>query len=313
MLNENEQLERFQLRQAIIRDRVRAVARRLCAGAYVCGRAGTGKTHTVLGALRAVGAPYHYHAGHVSAMGLFEMLGEHPDETIVLDDVAMLFADRVGTQIALAALGTQPHAPGPRLVKYQRMGRQEVVSFSGGVIAISNLQLHASPLLDALRSRVHVIHYDPSDDEVAAAMLRLSRLGWPADEPKLSPEECLLVANFVIAESRRMARPLDFRLLMGKSFADFLQHREGESELHWKDLVLASLSEADREPRHTPRQSREQRKLVEQQIAERLRREHADDVEDQLRHWEDETGKSRRSFWRRLRDAEGGTERHAAP
>ena len=91
-----DHLERFQRRQTIIRDRVRGVAGGHYPGAYIFGPAGTGKTHTVRTALRTIGAPHVYHSGHVTPMGLFELLAEHPSSTLVLDDVGAVLTERVG-------------------------------------------------------------------------------------------------------------------------------------------------------------------------------------------------------------------------
>jgi hypothetical protein len=44
-----------------------------------------------------------------------------------------------------------------RTIKYRRQGREVVVRFAGGIILISNLELHALPLLEALKSRLHYL------------------------------------------------------------------------------------------------------------------------------------------------------------
>lgn len=40
--------------------------------------------------------------------------------------------------------------------------------FTGGIICVSNLKLHTAPLLQALKSRVHYLGIDPTDEEMAA-------------------------------------------------------------------------------------------------------------------------------------------------
>jgi hypothetical protein len=71
-------------------------------------------------------------------------------------------------------------------------------------------------------------------------------------------------------------------------------------------LVRADLRESFRQPTATPTGRREQAKLVERRIVERLRHEYPDDVGAQIRQWEDEAQKSPRTFWRRLKEVDGG-------
>ena len=80
-------LTELQQRQAVIRDRVRGVARRHYAGFYLHGRPGTSKTHTVKTTLDDLDIPYEYHLGHLTPMGLFDLLAQQHDRILVLDDV----------------------------------------------------------------------------------------------------------------------------------------------------------------------------------------------------------------------------------
>ena len=232
-------LERLDLRLAVIRDRVKGVALRRHTGFYLSGRAGTGKTYSVKQTLDKIEGPYEYHLGHLTPMGLFDLLNRHCDRTIVLDNVAEILKNNVALQILLAALGNQPGNSGLRPVKYRRQGLDVTVQFSGGIILISNLELHPAPLLDALKSRIHCLRHDPSNEEIAALMRHIAAQGRP--QHGLSAAECLEVAEFLIAESVRIGCRLDIRLLVDKALPDFAQHRAGETETHWKDLVVATL------------------------------------------------------------------------
>src|SRR5262249_36982803 len=115
-------------RQAIVRDYVRAVARQYATGLYLFGRPGTAKTHTVRDLLeREIREIYVYQRGHLTPMGLFELLAVHPEEVIVLDDLSAVLDSDVALQILLSAL----EHPAPRdrtrsrVVKYRRQGREE--------------------------------------------------------------------------------------------------------------------------------------------------------------------------------------------
>ena len=107
---------------SVVRDRVRGVALGHHTGFYLFGRPGTGKTYNIRRTLEQDGVKYYYHHGHLTPMGLFELLEEHPDCIIVLDDVAEILNQRIAVQILLAALGSQPGETGVRIVKYQQAG-----------------------------------------------------------------------------------------------------------------------------------------------------------------------------------------------
>ncbi len=300
-------LETLYSRQAVVRDRVRGVALKLHTGLYLFGRAGTGKTHGVRQTLEGTGVPYHYHDGHLTDLGLFDLLEEQHDRVIVLDDVSSLFERKVGLQLLLAALGNQPDETGQRLVKYRRQGRDETIRFTGGIIAISNLELHSAPLLQALKSRVHYLKYDPTEDQIAALFLDIAGRGWPSGRPLLSARECRSVAEFVIEEARRLNVRLDIRLLVDKAFPDYLQHRSGHTEAHWKDLVRATLEEQLIDLKHTVvggKPGRAERKRDEQEVVRDILAEFHTKAE-QLAAWRDRVGKSDRAFYRRLEEMDG--------
>src|SRR5947209_6874764 len=82
-------LQELHRRQSVVRDYVRAVARQYAAGFYLYGPPGTAKTHTVRSVLEnEVRDIYAYQRGHVTPLGLFEVLKDHRDEVTVLDYVS---------------------------------------------------------------------------------------------------------------------------------------------------------------------------------------------------------------------------------
>lgn len=296
-------LETLERRLAIIRDRVRGVALGHTHGFYLYGRPGTSKTYTVKKALEAEQVAYEYHVGHLTPMGLFELLEEEHDRVILLDDVSAIFQQPIALQLLLAALGRQPDDTDERIVRYRRQGHEQTVHFTGGIICISNLELHSAPLLEALKSRVHYLHYDPSDEQMAALMRQVASKGWPDKCPRLSAVECLEVAEFLIAESRRLDVRLDMRLLVDKAFPDYLQHRSGDAEAHWKDLVATTLEGRLTELKHTPmpQRSRQERKESEHELIQGILTEFTT-REERLRAWRERTSKSERAFYRRLQE-----------
>jgi hypothetical protein len=265
-------LAELKRRQGIVRDFVRSVARQYATGLYLFGRPGTAKTHTVRAVLeKEIREPYVYQRGHLTPMGLFELIAEHPDDVIVLDDLVAVLDSDVALQILLSAL--EHPTPGDRtrsrVVKYRRQGREERVAFRGGIVCISNRELHDDELLGAFKSRVHTLNYDPSDTQLGALMLGMAELGWPhTGEPEISPDEARAVAHFLIGEMLRLGCRFDLRLFVNKALPDYQQWKDDETESDWRDLVTASIEEhlvAVRHPAATPA-TREGRKAEEHAV-----------------------------------------------
>src|SRR5208337_328989 len=86
--NRSGLLAELHRRQAIVRDYVRGVARQYATGLYLFGRPGTAKTHTVRAVLeQEIREIFTYQRGHITPMGLFDLIAGHAEEVIVLDDL----------------------------------------------------------------------------------------------------------------------------------------------------------------------------------------------------------------------------------
>ncbi len=179
--------------------------------------------------------PFHFQPGHLTPVGLFDLIAEHPNEVIVLDDLASVFRSDVALQILLSALehptGTGSRA---RMVRYKRHDDEQRVYFRGGIVCISNRELHDDELLGALKSRVHTLNYNPSDVQLGALMLDIAAGGWPPDNPKLPPGECVEVAHFVLGEMLRLQCRFDLRLFVNKALPLYRQWKDGETESEWR-------------------------------------------------------------------------------
>jgi hypothetical protein len=239
--SEDDLLRSFERKRQVIRDRVGSVVHRYHTAAYLVGRPGTGKTHTVREELERLAEPWVYQNARMTPMGLFAFIAEHPEHNIVLDDIASLFKNDQAVQILLAALDGKPGEP--RAVSYKSKDVEQKVLFTGTVIAISNVPLRSDPLARALGSRIVVLEHEPTDDEIAAFMRHLAEEGFE----DLSSEECVEVAEFVIDETRQFDLRLDLRHLT-KAWQDFRQHKHGRSRTTWRDLVRTSLKKFATEP-----------------------------------------------------------------
>jgi hypothetical protein len=302
--NRDALLVELDRRQAIVRDYVRGVARQYATGLYLFGRPGTAKTHTVRRVLdEEIREIYAYQRGHLTPLGLFELIADHADEVVVLDDLGAVLRSDVALQILLSALEPPTARDRGRVVRYRRQGREDRVVFRGGIVCISNRELHDDELLGAFKSRVHTLNYDPSDAQIGALMLDLAARGWPpgASGPEVPPPAAGEVARYLIGEMLRLSCPFDLRLLIGKALPVYQQWKDGEAESDWRDLVTASIEEhlvAVRHPAAAPA-SREGRLAEERAIAEEIARAHAS-RDERVRAWSERTGKSERAFYRRL-------------
>jgi hypothetical protein len=298
----HDPLAELEDRLRVIRDRVRGVALGHHNGFYLFGRAGTSKTYTVKTTLEEIGKQYAYHSGHLTDIGLFELLEENHDRVIVLDDVSAIFKQKIGLQLMLAALGNQPSDRGTRIVKYKRKGADWTIRFTGGIIAVSNLELHTEPVLAALKSRVHYLKYDPSDEQMEAMILDVASKGWTAGQLTMTPFECREVAKFLVAESRHLSIRLDMRNLVDKAYPDYLQHRSNQTDTHWKDLVRSSLEEQLIALQHSPEKDTREGTKMKEQILVRTLMTDCQEREDRIQRWHKLTGKSERAFYRRLQE-----------
>lgn len=295
-------LARLNEQQALVRDRVRGVAKQGQAGFYLYGRAGTSKTYTVLKTLEELGVKPVYVNGHITPIGLFEEFEKQPDSIFVLDDVGEIFKQPTAKGILLAALGSQPN--GVRTITYRRHGHKTAtVNFRGGVIAISNLKLHGDELIAAIKSRVQTLNYNPTDEQVSALMRAIAAKGHQIEGQQLARKDCETVCEFLLDLCKTLNIKPDVRMLVDKAFKDFLLWKTGESETHWHDLINSALGEqlvnlSHPVDLHVPTKKEEEAAELDQleEIVKKFPKQ-----EERSRAFMDATGKTLRTFQRRMK------------
>jgi hypothetical protein len=233
-LDDAGHLANFDTKLQLIRDRVRGVADKYQTACYLVGRPGVSKTFTVKQTLDSLGVPWVARNARMTPMGLFDLIADHPEHVLLLDDIGTLFKQDQAMQIMMAALDGSPQEA--RLVTYKSKDRDEKVLFTGGMVAISNAPLRHDPLANALRSRAVILEHEPSDDEVAAFLRSLASKGHKG----LTPAECHEVVEFLVAETRELDQRLDLRH-WEKAVEDYRQDTDGNSRTRGWELGRSSL------------------------------------------------------------------------
>jgi len=300
--NDRDQTALYELerQRAVLRDAVRDVAAKIHTSAYLYGATGTSKTFLVRSTLDNISEPYKYLAGHVTPMGYFDWLKENPDGTLVLDDATSLFHNKIGQQLLLASLGSGYGEERARVVRYHERNRTEVVNFTGGLIVISNEQLHDVGSMSAIKSRTRPILWNPSEAQLLALMRDATKNGWNRDQTSVSAVECHEVLDFLVAQCHHFNAVIECRLFFEGALPDFAASKAGQHETDWRDHTVSRIRERIGHLRYSgPPLTRDALKKLEQKIAEQVRAS-CNTRAEQVATWIRETGKSDRAYDRRI-------------
>lgn len=284
----------------IVKDRVRGVVHGMYTGMYLFGRPGTSKSHIVRSTLDAMAINYKYCNGHLTSIGLFELLQDNHDRVIVIDDISSLFSEAVALQLLLAALGNTYHKSKTRWVSYKTAKGDVKVPFTGGIIAISNtaLQGHQKEVLGALKDRIYTIHYEPSNDQIIALIEDIASKGVKG----INSIDCRTVCRFLIKECQLRDIKPSVRLFVDKSLPDYAQWSAGLTETHWQDLIRSELEQQLVELHHpTTDLGRTEQIDAERRIAHDIYL-HFDSLAERIKQWTTRTGKSQAAYYRRVKE-----------
>lgn len=308
---DRQHLAQYHEKLQLVRDRVVGVIRGRTTGLYVWGPGGIGKSHTILRTLQDCQANYRLHNSRMDGRGLFTALERDPDAIHVLEDCEQMMRNKNVRGLLRAALWGQRGDRGPmeRIVTWPLSGgkRELRCHFEGGLVIAGNLPPADIPEMQAVTTRIPVVHLAATDAEVRAMMRHMASQGYEDYRGnRLTAGECLRIAEHVIAQCQGLGRPLDLRLLL-TSYEDFAQWSEGEAGLHWTDLVATRVrqrpagirSAVDVLVTGNARATTAARQQADLEIAREIA--HATkDPEERLRVWEARTGKSRATLYRRL-------------
>ena len=196
----------------------------------VTGMPGIGKTHLVTERFNHAGLTegldYLLIKGHSSPMGLFSLLHDNREATIVFDDTDAVFKDDISLNILKAALDSYDR----RLVswyskKVRDAGMDTTFEFRGSIIFISNLD--ESKIDPAIKSRTFVSNLNLTRVEVIDHMRNLA----PKIAPEVSMEIKLEVLSFLLEKADNFK---EFNL---RTFIKALKIRNGAPKADWKNMA----------------------------------------------------------------------------
>lgn len=283
----------FERLTALLETRVRSVVKRYQTGAYLVGRPGSGKTHTVRRVLDECKADYVYLNGRITAAALFEEFAERSDSIIVIDDVPALFDSPQAMQILMAAVGGKPNES--RAVTYVTKAGKRRIEFTGGLVGISNCAFSRHPLASALASRLVTLEHEPSDRMLIAFMAAEARKG----SEGLAPVECVEVLDFVVNECRAGSHRIDLRHYY-KALQDYMCWKNEVCRIPWKTLVKSAMhSIATQDLPATP-SSRAETAEIERAIVQEIHALKLTPAEAEA-EWKRRTGKSMAGYYRHRR------------
>jgi hypothetical protein len=178
----------------------------------ICGEAGLGKSHTVLERFAKKGKrkeqDYVIVKGYSTSKGLYKILWENRNKTIVLDDIDSVLKDDVSLNLLKAALDSYSE----RIVTWNSVGFIDdglptSFEFNGQVVFITNKSLES--LDSAVKSRALAVDVTMNTEEKITRMREIVKT--------MIPEVNLSTKNKVIdfiEENANVAKELNFRTLI---------------------------------------------------------------------------------------------------
>ena len=226
-------------------------------------------------------------------MGLFELIREHPEHVVLLDDVPSIARDKSALQILLAAVDGDPQKP--RRVSYKTLDKDIRFDFLGRLILLGNVPLGHDPLAQALAGRATLLDHEVDDAVMGAYCKHLALQGFKG----LSAAECLEVALFVIDETRASDLRLHLRHLF-KGLEDYRQWKDGHAVTPWRVLIRTNLHESARE--HVAQLSKAEEIESQRDVVRRVCKQFPNDGKRQQREFSTQTGYGKSVFFERKRE-----------
>lgn len=277
-----------------VKNAVRMVARGRYFGLVVVGPGGLGKSYSVEQGLREGGYPFVVVNGHMTALALYQRLYKHRDRgapLLVLEDIEHIFSSPPVLGLLRAATWGPRVEAGWRVrhvcwdstsARLEELGLPRQFEFNSGLIMVGNT-IPKNGVFEAFLSRVAYLEVTATAEEVFTLMRSIVRGGWKFCEPEskrvveLGEDACLEVVTFF-----EQTQVTDLRIFE-RALIAFVTH--GRESPAWRRLIEAEL------------QSRKRWQRQEAIVGEILNRKGLTTAE-QLKLYEERTGKSRATFFR---------------
>jgi hypothetical protein len=297
-------LASFESKFRILKDRVVGCLENFYPGLFAVGAGGCGKSHCIMGVVKAHQStsqrPVVFLNSHVTPTGLFRVLSTHRDATVLVEDAESLTdgRDRKAWGLLRSALDGVPGSDG-RLHRIVTWGttKPESIEFLGSLIIVANRNLPACPEVAALETRIPIIRLKFDPKETAAKMRSIAATGYDFPPHHLSPSDCLEVADLVLRRTNEFGQEPNVRVMI-QSFRDRLQWSLGASESSWAELVESRIRKSA-EAVPEPPNGRCVKKGEEVRLLQEIK---SLPSQEQVEVWINKTGKSRASYFRRLKE-----------
>src|SRR5262249_46814916 len=147
-------------------------------------------------------ANFRLHNSRMDGRGLFTAMERDPDAVHVLEDCEQMMRNRNVRGLLRSGSWGQRDGVGrmERIVTWPLGGGKRALRchFEGGLIIVATLPPADIPEMEAVTTRIPVIHLTASDAEVRAMMRHMARQGYEdVHGQRLTPAECLEVAEHV--------------------------------------------------------------------------------------------------------------------
>jgi hypothetical protein len=291
---EQRNLETLEGKLRHVRDAVRGVVREFHTGLVLWGEGGTGKSYTVLEALKELKAKYTYHNARLTGRGLVDHLERAPSDVHFIEDAETMLDDKKAWGVLRSALWSQSRKKPPEREITWAAHRIDIrFLFTGGIIVVSNSNLAESvPAIRAIKSRINVLGLDLSNNEIRALMKKICRGGYTYGEYYMTPDECWEVGGWIIDRLEDLKRKLDVRLLIN-GFKDYLQFKTDNSASHWKQLLEGRMRE------QAIYISRAEKKAEESKVALEIHKMKLP-TKKKIQLWKERTGLGQAAYYRAL-------------
>jgi hypothetical protein len=297
-------------KNAMLRDRVRAVFLGYQPGALIWGAGGSGKTFTVEDEATKMGVALRRSPGVLTGRALYEKLRRHPtDIHLIEDNEQLLKKDDALTVLREATWTVERHDTvrddgrfPDRPVAWARHNDPNTFVFSGGVIITQNEKPPPNSRVGALLSRLRPFEFSLTDSEMLSLARHLAATAPPRIMAyQMVTEECTEVLNFLTEQATRVDHPIDLRLAM-HAYEFFCQFQNSDCRVDWHDHVRALVTQ--RPPRqfnHPVDLSGSTRAALQERDRQTVRAILAEtwDAGEQLRLWQQRTGKGKSMFYER--------------